>query len=393
VAGKPHALLGVISTSVCCAVAVAGSSPGNMVHAPAAKLASTGCTGSVYSMSAVGAQNCGYSTYPVLDVKPTDDGGSFTTYHGPGGTYISVATPPSNFDPGTATAADLSLYGFQARPSSTSASLADWLTAATHRNYAAAPAFMAAQPGLSNSASSCTISGNDDCQWAGYMVDKSGHTFTTTNAVYNEPIVGSSSCSTTVESTWAGLGGYGNWGPGNDLAQDGTMDFKPSNGSQDEAWFELVSSNSGWFSENAVFANVWATEGQEFDAITQYLGANVTINNQYYSGDTYEFYLENLYTGSATVVYQNTGMTGWENGTSAEFIAERPQWGGVNSWNQMVTNVQSFGFDSAVADGQYYSSWPWWEWIMVNYGNTGDTLVTPSSPGQDGFAVTQNHCW
>lgn len=355
------------------------------------------CSSNPYAEStAQAAISCGYGVFPLVRTIMTSDGGVAHIYRTSSTTTAMELTPPASFDPITASAQELNLYGFSPRPTSTdSAALATWESAAQKRRYAPAPPFLAFRPGTSSSP--CPYTGNSACTWSGYMdnAQAAGTTFLQEAAVFNEPIVSNvSGCSPNNGTTWGGIGGvFGN----TNLAQDGTQIMEPSTSGQDQAWYDLAtySPSSGWFWMNMAPIPVYATEGQPFEANSQYYGTDVWINGTWFGGDTFQFYLQNLYTGSGQVWYQSTGQVNWLNGTTAEFIVERPLTGGVPGQNIRLTDGNTFGFDQAYVDGTGVGGWPWWQWNMVNLSHTGDVLEEPQGlpSGDSGFVEKYYACW
>jgi hypothetical protein len=349
-------------------LALVGTTP---IASASATPTSSSCNSNPYTQSPMALTACGDQVSLLDSVTTLPDGGSSYNYQIPGGNDVTLSflTPPKDFDPGTASTSELSLYGFSPRPSGMDVTaLTSWTADADKRSYVTPPSFVASDPASSDSA-------NDDPIWSGYMNDQVGVSYTEAQSVFNETTIGSSRCTYTAESTWAGLGGK--FGDGN-LAQAGTQLFTPSNwtgsgeAGENQAWIELAgNTQEGYFSEPPIPAPVYATEGQQFLADVYYLGTNLTIGGTYYSGDVFQFLLENVYTGKATVGYENTGSVGWYNGQSAEFIAERPKYNGISGADQNLTNFQRCGFDQAFTDGKAVGALPWWQWNMQNV-STGD---------------------
>lgn len=106
----------------------------------------------------------GAQVSPLSSVTTFPDGGSSYNYQISGGNDVTLSfrTPPEDFDPSTASASELALYGFPPRPSAAdAAALAIWTAQADRRSYATPPNYVTSNP-ASRNATACA-SGNNDC--------------------------------------------------------------------------------------------------------------------------------------------------------------------------------------------------------------------------------------
>lgn len=316
-----------------------------------------------YSQAAVSA--CGYRTFSMLATKAMAGGGTEHEYN-MNGHMVKTYTPPKGFRPYTASNARLAEYGFPARPSN-AASLARWRTEMRNwKGSAPAPRFLME----TNMRSDTTYTPN----WAGYVIqDLGGNFFTHAEGWYTEPTIYSSRCSHTVESSWAGIGGYNT----SILAQNGTV-YDSSGSANHQAWWEIVPEFA------MVPINFFGHPGYLFDASTRWLGNNA-----------YRFWFYD-YKTATTDVFDISDFN--YEPESAEVIIERPT---VNGSYTNLSNFGTWNVAEAQANEQNFDTYPptSGNTLTIRHGvhmssrTDGNDLADPSNIGSGGsFTVSQHNC-
>jgi len=338
-----------------------------------------------YAVSAATDQICGLIVSPMTGVTTLSDGGK--AYHYTVGNQsveqlVPPSTPPSGFNPLTASSLQLALDGYPPKPpAATPAQLQSWVQSIDHSHSVAPTSFLVSDP-------NAMLGGGNSDNWSGYSDTSSSNTaYSSSDATFNEPTIGASTCLQNSEATWSGLGGAAGGDDG--LAQDGTMIGQGSGNAYEEnqAFWELLPNS-------ATFVNLIATAGQPFRAYTKFLGYGASSPWP----ASFQFYLVNKYTGASYDYIDTTpGSPGqwpdgtWHNyydGSAADYIGEAPLSNGVI---QPLTNFQSFGFSSAYTNGEGIKTLPWYQW---NLNNASDTylLVTDGTLGTTSFGLTWEAC-
>jgi hypothetical protein len=325
----------------------------------------------VYAFARSTLSGCGVTTYPLVSRTRLSDGGMQYGYQGPDG-LSTYRVPPPSFKASSATAAELALYHVPQRPAAGSAmSMAKWNKIVAKLHFNAAPAFVVGAPGVSACATCSTT-------WAGYLATSPG--FTQSNGEWVEQGLSSSRCSTYAVFFWTGLGGYNGNG---DLGQAGTYEGNALGGgfSNNRVWTEeYVNGNQN----PIVVWNLWATTNQE-------VYTTVAWSSQ---DSTYNYFIENLYTGASISVSSPHIPSGGFNGATADFIVERPQ---VNNVPTNLANFTTMYYAEALANyGSHLINLSPLQQTMYSQPNGGGTvLANPSQPiNPDGisFNVTQHSC-
>jgi Peptidase A4 family len=213
--------------------------------------------------------------------------------------------------------------------------------------------------------------------WSGYDVSGDQGEFTSAEAYYTEPRFYHSSCKTTSDVTWAGIGGYAGRGGQRrfPLAQDGTGFGVPGLGAH-QAWWEI-------FPQNAYSVGLSGSIGYTFDAFVAWHGAEV-----------YSFYMHDARTNQHVAFREH--YNGF-SGISGEVINERPK---INGKLTNLSNYETETISGSQVNGHGIDSYPPGSGIAQN-GRHGlymeDTARTvmaqPSGVGSGGrFTIHQDHC-
>lgn len=262
--------------------------------APAA--ASVNCSSSydAYTLSSSELAACGDQQYPLASKSAGPSGATDYTFNLPNET-ITYVVPPASFDAATASEAVRESYGIPAEPSSNSPEYSPWQEMVSNLHVLAPPSALVKIP---------VQASVDYANWSGYEDDYSSNKFIHATSYYVEPNWYGNACNNQGSAvTWAGLGGVNS----NRLAQAGTGITTPGLG-QHQAWSEVLPSQG-----SIVPQNLYATAGYEFIADVQEESAT-----------QFHFYLYNYYNGATLSYYVNVSQDGWD-GTTAEFIVERPR--------------------------------------------------------------------
>jgi hypothetical protein len=344
------------------AIGSTGASAAHLVAGPA------DCSSSFnpYQYTQAEVSACGYSTFSRLATRAAVAGGGSTYEYNMNGRIVRTYVPPAGFRPDSATDTQLAAYGFPPRPADPAA-LTVWQNEmSTWKGSAPAPSFLAETHEQADTVNSNT--------WAGYVIqDLSGNFFTHAEGWYTEPTIYSSRCAKTVETSWAGIGGWGN----NVLAQNGTL-YDSSGAANHQAWWEIVPEYS------IVPIPFYGHPGYVFDASTRWLGNNA-----------YRFWFYDYYSHT-TDVFDVSDF--YYQPESAEVVIERP------TVNNVPTNLSNFGTWSvaaAQANGLGFDTYPpnsansitIRHGVHMVSGTTGNDLADPSTIGSGGyFTVSQHNC-
>lgn len=307
-----------------------------------------------YTQSALAS--CGIKTYPLSSVTPLPGGGNAYNYD-ENGTMVTDLVPPPGFNPAMASDAQLDEYGFPPRPTDPHA-LATWQDEMTQWTAVAPPtSFQVVDPNIKFD----TVTSNN---WSGYAISANPGFFNHAEAWYEEPYIYGSSCSSTAESTWAGIGGYS----GSALGQDGTAYGENLGGiGSHQAWYEVIPGGG------PQPINLYGHSGSEFDASTKTISGG------------YRFYVYDYYTHVSKAVDISTGSY---SGDSAEVIVEHPT--GLLSG---LSNFGTMSFYQTEANGNYFNNYTASRHGIWMYDTFGTLMANPSGIGTYGaFTDTQHSC-
>lgn len=236
--------------------------------------------------------------------------------------WTAYPTPPNGFNPLKATAAQLSEYGFPAKPTDPQ-DLAAWTNAMSkwkgvipQKKPILLPIKLLpvqAHAHVGNQTSAGNEIGYSSPVYAGYVdFNQTGNGFTDVHSEWNEPAI--SSPLQSQYANWVGFGGYSE--PGTqigshpDLMQAGVVAYNATGTTNYTPFFQVAPLDSGVWS-----VNLSVSEGQEiYTDISYTTGA---------TGGTFSYYIENLTTGqSAPGMVMNTSL--YYDGTEADVITEDP---------------------------------------------------------------------
>ena len=330
------------------------------VSAPVAN-ATTVCPLSydTYTASAAVLAACGISTYGISAVVNLPGGGTRTSY-ATGGPATGVITPPTGFDPITATPSQLAEYEFPPEPPASNPSArSQWLRMVANLHFVPAGPVLHGDPNIKFG----FIGDNNTTSWSGYYAQEGSGYFHYSQGTFVEPTQGSSRCSNTDAGFWTGLRGVGNGA----LGQEGTAIGGLYGVAQYQAWYET---NLG-----TVFpvSGIYATAGQDFYLATSY------------SSGTYYYYYYNYYNGQAKTTYAGSSSF---SGATAESITERPS--GAN-----LANFGTMDWDVVTATSSYQpiGNFPYAEALLWNSTQYNYLLATNGSLNSgDTFTVKQDSC-
>lgn len=275
-----------------------------------------------YTLSDPQLQSCGFEKVPAVS-HPLAGGGTVNTYT-VGGHTFSLTAAPRSFDAATATPAQRAEYGIPAEPPVTSVSqLLSWQEMISNIHAIPPMPYLIIEPNLRMGESYGSSEG-----WSGYMDWNGNGGYTQATGYYWEPKTGTTHCSNSAVSMWAGIGGWYN----SYLGQDGTAIEAPGL-ADNQAWIEVLPAG-------AAPIQLYATPGYAFEAQTSYTG-----------GGQYSFYLYNFYTHA----YARGSGTGGFDGNVAEFVTERPSDNNapLNLLNFQSVTMQGFTNNNALTDYPY----------------------------------------
>ncbi len=255
-------------------------------------------------------------------------------------------SPPANFNPLTASKAELQYYGLPLP--APGINITQWANAVNHAKHRVCTSTSSSRyslPGPTHSSSSSGTSQN----WAGYVQTSQSFYEIQSYWVFNS----FGAASDQEASNWVGLGGYG----GGNLLQTG--------------------SNFGPYSDYATNCLWW----EEYPKNTmQFVG--IQCNNQdsiygtvSYTNNTDSVYVQNVTTGF--YFSKNVG-TGFAPSHSAEWIDERPACSGSNYY-QLFDFVDIYWYNGYTEYGNTYEAVGGIALTMVDYGSNPPKLAIPGS--------------
>jgi hypothetical protein len=365
----------------------------------------------------------GGSACRVLPVKQTysvDASGRRTTktdgstakvkVFGSGDSSMSVTVPPKNFDPHTATQAELRRYGFPPRPESGDA-LTRWNRMyPRHTISYVTPTICSAQNGVrhlprpTGPAAKPAVASETSPNWSGGLAIQqpgwSGFTFAVVQ--WTEPTFVAGCSSASGYSIWSGLGGWNvdnrpSWG----LLQAGVDNIGGSGPNNNYAFWEALNQNEDQTIPEQVIKNFAVRPGDQMQSVTYYSRSDKTVSFQLYNLTTGKL----VTLGPWKTIVDDTGSTrgptaDFYDGSSAELIAERPSVGDTPINLRVPEHHASEFTDTEISDtaeGDPFPgySYPGWESLTM-VGST--TLSEPTrfpydtSTGSTGWTNTWAAC-
>lgn len=217
-----------------------------------------------------------------------------------------------------------------------------------------APAFVAA------------VGADASANWAGYVANETGSTYTSVSATWTVPHVSTASTTgSAADATWVGIGGVSS----HDLIQAGTQALVQNNSVTYQAWYELL------------------PDYQTRIALAVHPGDSVSVSIHEVSPDKWEVIFINNTTGQK---YQKT-FSYESSRSSAEWIQERP----VGATGRRLSYIPLDNFGSvtftganAVVDGTDKSLGDLNAAPLIMLGSRSETLAVPSRLNADGTGFT-----
>jgi hypothetical protein len=293
--------------------------------------------GNPYQLSETQREACGDHAFPLEKVEPLPGGGDAYLYtvDGVGTTYL---VPPASFDAATASQAELERYGIPTAPPTTSPEYALWHKMIEHMvaspppsgavvtvpetvapdQRIGAPSPDTESPNLTPGEPNSGVSANGteySENWSGYDNYDKEQFYKESTAYYFQPIAHTTDCSPNAAVFWAGLGGVNNTSR---LAQDGTGINTDGLG-QYQAWSEVLPEEKSIVVVNPSF---YATPEEEFESKVEYK-----------SQTKFGMYMYNFKTGEHRSFTSTVKDESWDGSTS-EFIAERPTYDSTELWGK-----------------------------------------------------------
>jgi hypothetical protein len=311
------------------------------------------------------------STHLAVDQVTKVAGGGRTYVYKIGSRRLTFGVPPTNFDPATATAAQLRAYGFPPRPAA-GAERAAWIKAMGTLRHAITPDPSIQSAIRDNIPTAKVTEGKGVTStstniWDGYISKVSSSTYYgAAQGEWIEDSIGSSSCSGATHLTWVGIGGFNS----SKLLQDGTTQ-------SNTPWFEYLGANGTGVSITPFPNSISVKSGDKMEAYDLYL-----------NGTAY-WTVDDLTTGAYTTA-NLSNMSSYYDGSSAEFIDERTTFSngpsplanfGVTDWTQAEA-ATSTSYKNMVPLSSLPSVY---ESSMINNA-TGHTLAVPNAEGSNGYA-------
>ena len=284
-----------------------------------------------------------------------------------GDTTVTEIVPPSGWTPLKATDQELRMYGFPKRPTSVDG-LREWTTAMSAWKSVGTPGMCATT--AHSSVTHSTTSNN----WAGGMNVNGSSTnpsFYSSEGKWTQPSFDAVCPGNSAYTIWTGLGG---WNSGK-LLQDGVDNAGMSTNTNYMFWEALA---PGHDNLEAAWSNSSVTPGH-----------NVYASTDYYNG-TASFFVEDLTTGASHSAnlssYAGLAMSGYFDGTTADFITEAPGGGSAPDglfYLRKPTSGNTY-YWYAATNGNPIADYPSWNFNEVGYG-TGNTMQTTTYNGANAW--------
>jgi hypothetical protein len=319
-------------------------------------------------------QACGDKVYPLLSVSPVTGGGK-AYYYETATMGVTTLVPPSTFNPGDASAAELKAYGIPSEPAASSPEYSMWEQMIHKMHYQSTPPdrlvvshnTTGARLAGSNALDSSEQGAQTSYNWSGYGDYASTQAYNKAAGYWIEPSP-VATCFGAQESDWAGLGGWNS----KSLAQNGTIDGD-SEVVEHKAWWEILP--EGW-----VGIPMHGTAGAYFEAQTLYEG--------YWEGRShFDFYWYDYNEGAwyADKVWTTNGV----DRSTSEFIVERPTVQHSNGLHYITalddySSVTMQGF----TEGHELAYYPYNYTTMERRESPHTTLATVAGIPPSGYVFT-----
>ena len=422
----------------------AGIGPATAASSPADSTGSvppTNCAAPVPATpSAAQLAACGYSITPLTSISPLPDGGSKYIY---GDDTTEEFVPPADFNPITATQAELYTYGFPARPDVSAADYQGWNNVYGKLAHVdPAPPFLFSNPSarintvpaltatarlaaqkagtkrvkqiealLANSRAlialqnqarkhppvvahvnsnqgDCIVNGSVAC-YAGYDdVSSGGYFFTAVQGAYYEPTIGPTRCTDNGTFYWLGLGD-GNT-VSNELGQAGTAQGDTTM-PNDEAFWESTADQNAVQSEGNTIP-----QGDALIVSAQFVFGGTNGRNAY----RFTWYDNTTHTSLPNLIFYTNSFSGHTAEGKVEAVNDgvstsKPliNFGNNMGFDFMQDNFLELGFDQ-------FGYWSVYNQISAKYeiqrGLSGFTLASTSALSQKNnsswWTVSQQSC-
>lgn len=318
------------------------------------------------------------------------DGGKIYTYI-IDGVENNFPVPPKGFKPLMATDEELATYGFPPRPTDPK-ELEAWTQNMAAYKTTPIPeviksdvvhGVMIPDNSLKSMKTSPnfigTVNSQTSSNWSGYMATGGKNAFAQVQGDFVQPTIQSGCINNTAESTWVGLGGFGSGKP---LVQTGTAMNTINGARKYYAWYEYLSPAHP--NPEIKFTKVTIRPGDRIHCYCSFQRSNNKFNA----------YVANNTNVTSQSVIVNISAAEYYDGTTAEFINERPTLSnGQSSWYAPLTKYGTTNWTNC----QVYkttSTWinlaslPHTDIIMTNNGRT---LATPSGLSGKNFKSTWNN--
>ncbi|MFF1765744.1 G1 family glutamic endopeptidase [Streptomyces sp. NPDC058249] len=291
--------------------------------------------------------------------------GKELTYRLPGGATMTTIVPPQGFRPQTAAPATARAYGFNA-PNSRKA-LAAWR--AKYQGYRET---IPSVPCLGPSGKS-SVRFSYSSNWSGYIA--TGHS--NYNEVYDDQNIPtySASCgsnASTLEAPWIGLGGYNS----GKLIQQGFASGSSNTATQGASlWYEYLNSAH---QNPPVYIGHTTKTGH---VISQYMT---------YSSGKVGFHWYDRTAGSGWSPVTVSGLSGYYDGTTADYINERPYGFKLRKFSRQTFSAAGARYGSTFKDLFKLSTTE--VRLTTNGASSGAALDTNTRSNSTAFYQTWKRC-
>lgn len=334
----------------------------------------------VYAAEPIDSDNLQYDYVTELP-----DGGKIYTYI-IDGIENNFPVPPDGFDPITASDEALETYGFPPRPENLQ-DLADWTETMSYYEYTPVPEIEQTeqvhgvfQPAVDyTKGTNLTNTAMTSANWSGYVAKGGTNAFAQVQGDFVQPTIQSGCSSNTYESTWVGLGGYNS----QKLVQTGTAMNTVNGGRNYYAWYEYL--GPGNSNPEIRFNSITVRAGDRIHCYCSFQRSNGVFNA----------YIANNTNGTSQSVVLNIPTSTYYDGTSAEFINERPMLSnGTSSWYASLTKYGTTNWTNCQV---YLSASNKWVSLgsqstdSITMKNNGRALATPSGLSGQTFKSTWNN--
>lgn len=313
-----------------------------------------------YALATTAPEKSG-SHLALSEVHSLPDGGKAYVYNINGIDNV-FPVPPKGFNPLTATDAQLQEYGFPTRPKD-SKKLAIWQNDMSHYKQTPIPNVSMTQikHKLKKKQTNNKVVNGLSYNWSGFYNYANSNTWTAVQGDFAQPTEQSDSAPNSYESAWVGLGGMNSGA----LIQAGTQMYNYNY----NAWYEYLGRAPGSSVYEIDLPSVTVHPGDDIHVYVSYQTSNQVAN----------FYVADNTTGTSQPVLVNLSSSNYYDGTTAEWIDERPTVNGsyailadygIDSWTNAQTYNTNGNWNSLGSSAYDYL-------IMVN--TSGDALSYPGN--------------